>query len=149
LFFSGKIDSEGSQVESLSRNLCQIDFGLCQDHQLPFACKHKIGRGGVQEYFSEKRSFGVPNLASGRTHGTSVVNNYMVGTKKRTNMNSIAVTRPNVPLLINLDAIRYASVRIRKNSPICERLSSRVDIIRVAEKANLENPRKSTVDVDR
>ena len=82
LFFSGTIDSEGSQVESLSLNLCQVDFRLCQDHQLPFSCEYKVGRGGVQEYFAEKCPFCVPNLASGKTHGASVVNN-LCGVQKK------------------------------------------------------------------
>jgi len=67
------LDSEGSQVEPLSLNICQIDFRLCQNHQFSLSCEHKVGRGTAQEYFAEKCPFCIPNLASDGTHGASVI----------------------------------------------------------------------------
>jgi hypothetical protein len=56
------MDSEGSQVESLGLNLCQIDFRLRQDDQPSFSCEHEVGRGRIQEYLAKEGAFCVPNL---------------------------------------------------------------------------------------
>ena len=55
-------------------------------------------------------------------------------TEKKTNMDAVAVAGPDVPFLVDLDAIWYARIGIRKYTPVSKGLGSWVDIERVAEK---------------
>ena len=52
-------------------------------------------------------------------------------------MNTITVARPDIPFLVDLDAIWYARIRICEYTPVSERLSSGVDIERVAEETQV------------
>ena len=50
-------------------------------------------------------------------------------------MDAVAVARPDVPLLVDLDAIWYARIGIREYTPVCKGLGSWVDVVCVAERA--------------
>ena len=49
-------------------------------------------------------------------------------------MDAVAVPGPDVPFLVDLDAIWYARIGIREYTPVGKGLCGWVDIVRVAEK---------------
>jgi hypothetical protein len=56
-------------------------------------------------------------------------------TEKKTNMDAVAVAGPDVPFLVDLDAIWYARIGIREYTPVSKGLGGWLDIERVAERA--------------